>query len=146
MALVSDSAWQERVAALPLEGFDAGAAVFAEGTKTGRLLVLKSGAVSISKNGMEIARVAEPGAMFGELSALLDLPHTADVYTLEPSEFHVADAAQLLTDPAALLFVTTVLAQRRERTVGSSAFSGNGSPSACEPRKRLERSRRSGAQ
>jgi CRP/FNR family transcriptional regulator, cyclic AMP receptor protein len=118
MALVSDSAWQERVAALPLERFDTGAAVFAEGTKTGRLLVLKSGAVSISKNGTEIARVAEPGAMFGELSALLDLPHTADVHTLEPSEFHVADAAQLLTDPAALLFVTTVLAQR---VVGANA-------------------------
>jgi len=51
MALVSDSSWPERVAALPLESFNAGDTVFAEGTKTGRLLVLKSGAVSISKSG-----------------------------------------------------------------------------------------------
>ena len=118
MALVSNAVWQERVAALPVESFSAGEAVFAEGTKTGRLLVLKSGAVGISKNGIEIARVAEPGAVFGELSALLDLPHTADVHALEPSEFHVADAALLLNDPAALLFVTTVLAQR---VVGANA-------------------------
>ena len=112
MAFVSDSSWRERVAALPLESFAAGATVFAEGTKTGRLLVLDSGAVSISKSGTEIARVAEPGAVLGELSALLDLPHTADVHALEPSQFHVADAAQLLVDPEALLFVASVLAQR----------------------------------
>ena len=118
MAVVSNTAWQQRVAALPVESFEAGEAVFAEGTKTGRLLVLKSGAVGISKSGTEIARVAEAGAVFGELSALLDLPHTADVHTLEPSQFHVADAAQLLNDPAALLFVTTVLAQR---VVGANA-------------------------
>jgi CRP/FNR family cyclic AMP-dependent transcriptional regulator len=118
MTLVSDAAWQQRVAALPVESFAIGAAVFAEGTKTGRLLVLKSGAVGISKNGTEIARVAEAGAVFGELSALLDLPHTADVHALEPSEFYVANAAQLLDDPAALLFVTTVLARR---VVGANA-------------------------
>jgi CRP/FNR family cyclic AMP-dependent transcriptional regulator len=112
MALVSDSSWRERVAALPLESFNAGDTVFAEGTKTGRLLVLKSGTVSISKSGTEIARVAAPGAVLGELSALLDLPHTADVHALEPSQFHVADAAQLLGDPEALLFVASVLAQR----------------------------------
>jgi CRP/FNR family transcriptional regulator, cyclic AMP receptor protein len=112
MALVSDSSWRERVAALPLESFAAGEAVFTEGTRTGRVLILKSGSVGISKSGTEIARVAEPGAMLGELSALLDLPHTADVHALEPSEFHVADAAQLLADPEALLFVASVLAQR----------------------------------
>jgi CRP/FNR family transcriptional regulator, cyclic AMP receptor protein len=112
MALVSDSSWRERVAALPLESFDAGATVFADGTTTGRLLVLKNGSVRVSKGGTEIAKVTEPGAVFGELSALLNQPHTADVQTLEKSEFHVADAGQLFNDPGALLYVTTVLAQR----------------------------------
>ncbi|MGD0332167.1 MAG: cyclic nucleotide-binding domain-containing protein [Xanthobacteraceae bacterium] len=113
MALIHDpEAWQSKLAALPLESFDAGEVVFAEGTKTGRLLILKSGAVSIVKAGIEIAQVAEPGAVFGELSALLDEPHGADVRTLEASEFHVADAATLLQDPAALLYVTIVLARR----------------------------------
>jgi CRP/FNR family transcriptional regulator, cyclic AMP receptor protein len=105
--------WQQRLAALPVAAYGAGQTVLAEGTKTGRLLILKKGAVSIVKNGAEIARVAEPGAVFGELSALLDQPHTADVRTLEASEFHVADAAALLgQDPAALLYVTMILARR----------------------------------
>ncbi len=104
--------WEKRLAALPLEDYDAGATVFAEGTRTGRLLILKSGAVAIIKSGTEIATVAEPGAVLGELSALLDQPHTADVRTLEASQFHVADAAQLLADPEALLYVTLLLARR----------------------------------
>jgi CRP/FNR family transcriptional regulator, cyclic AMP receptor protein len=113
MALGHDpEVWQKRLAALPLQSFDAGETVFAEGTKTGRLLILKSGAVSIFKGDIEFAQVTEPGAVFGELSALLDEPHSADVRTLEKSEFHVADAATLLQDPVALLYVTMVLARR----------------------------------
>src|ERR1700722_17165816 len=102
-----------RLAALQLATYEAGETVFAEGTKTGRLLILNSGAVAIVKGGTEIATVAEPGAVFGELSALLDQPHSADVRALEASEFHVADAAALLgQDPAALLYVTMMLARR----------------------------------
>ena len=44
--------------------------------------------------------MAEPGAVFGELSVLLDKPHTAEVRALEPSQFHVANAATLFSqDP-----------------------------------------------
>jgi CRP/FNR family transcriptional regulator, cyclic AMP receptor protein len=113
MALIHDpEVWRKRLAELPLENFAAGETVFAEGTKTGRLLILKSGAVAIVKGGTEIAAVNEPGAVFGELSALLDQPHGADVRTLEESEFYVSDAANLLKDPAALLYVTMILARR----------------------------------
>ena len=105
--------WEKRLAALPLARYGAGETVFTEGTKTGRLLILKSGAVSIVKDGIEIATVSEPGAVFGELSALLDQPHGADVHALEASEFHVADAATLLgQDPTALLYIATILARR----------------------------------
>jgi CRP/FNR family transcriptional regulator, cyclic AMP receptor protein len=113
MALIHDpEVWQKRLAALPLERHAAGETVFAEGSKTGRLLILKSGAVAIVKSGAELARVTEPGAVFGEISALLDQPHSADVRTLEASEFHIADADHLLGDPAALLYVTMILARR----------------------------------
>ena len=113
MALIHDrDAWQSKLAALPLASYDAGETVLAEGTKTGRLLILKSGAVGIFKGDIEFAQVAEAGAVFGELSALLDAPHSADVRALEKSEFHVADAATLLQDPTALLYVTMVLARR----------------------------------
>ncbi len=78
MALIHNSeAWEKQLAALPVESYDAGATVFAEGTKTGRLLILKSGAVSVFKGDIEFAQVSEPGAVFGELSALLDAPHSA---------------------------------------------------------------------
>jgi CRP-like cAMP-binding protein len=87
--------------------------VLTAGSKTGRLLILKKGAVAIVKETIEIVKVSEPGAVFGELSALLDQPHSADVRALETSQFHVADAtALLLQDPLVLLYVATVLARR----------------------------------
>ena len=87
--------------------------MLAAGSTTGRLLILKEGAVAIVKEGVEIAKVAEPGAVFGELSVLLDQPHTADVRALATSQFHVVDAAALLVqDPIALLYLAAVLARR----------------------------------
>jgi CRP/FNR family transcriptional regulator, cyclic AMP receptor protein len=114
MSLIPDNVvFQKRLAALPLATYQAGETVFAAGSKTGRLLILRKGAVAIVKEAIEIAKVAEPGAVFGELSALLDQPHTADVRALETSQFHVADAASLLgQDPIALLYVAVVLARR----------------------------------
>src|SRR5580692_6057216 len=48
MPLIHDKeVWQEKLAALPLASYGAGETVFTEGTSTGRLLILKSGAVSI---------------------------------------------------------------------------------------------------
>ncbi len=105
-------AWQKRLDALSLATYAAGETVLEAGTKTGRLLILKSGAVRIMKGDIEFAQVSEPGAVFGELSALLNEPHSADVIAVETSQFHVADAATLLQDPAALGYVTVVLARR----------------------------------
>src|SRR6266849_273917 len=95
MSLIPDTVvFQKRLATLPLATYQAGETVFAAGSRTGRLLILRKGAVAIVKEAIEIAKVAEPGAVFGELSALLDQPHTADVRALETSQFHVADAAR----------------------------------------------------
>jgi CRP-like cAMP-binding protein len=55
--------------------------------------------------------VGEPGAVFGEISALLDQPHSADVRAVETSQFHVAHVAAL-QDPATLYYVAAVLARR----------------------------------
>lgn len=111
--LHDNAALQRAVAALPVWAYEAGETMLAEGTRTGRLLILKQGAVCVVAGGVEIARVAEPGAVFGELSALLDQPHGADVRTLEACEFYAADAAVLLTQqPAVLLYVAMLLARR----------------------------------
>src|SRR5580704_3549619 len=113
MPLIPDSAvFLKRIESLPLVTYQAGENVLTAGSRTGRLLILKKGAVAIVKETIEIARVSEPGAVFGELSALLDQPHAADVRALETSQFHVADAALLGTDPAALLHVARILARR----------------------------------
>jgi len=105
--------FQRKLATLPLETYQAGDTVLSAASTTGRLLILKEGEVAVVKEGIEIARVTEPGAVFGELSVLLGQPHTADVRALEASQFHVADAATILKiDPIALLYVATVLAQR----------------------------------
>jgi CRP/FNR family transcriptional regulator, cyclic AMP receptor protein len=104
---------QKRLGALPLVTYQAGENVLTAGSRTGRLLILKKGAVAVVKETIEIAKVSEPGAIFGELSALLDQPHAADVRALETSEFHVADAAALfLQDPLVLLYVAAILARR----------------------------------
>jgi CRP/FNR family transcriptional regulator, cyclic AMP receptor protein len=72
------------------------------------LLILRKGAVTIEKEGTEIAKVTRPGAVLGELSALLDQPHTADVRTLETSEFRVARAEQLIPNTAVLQRIATL--------------------------------------
>ena len=114
MPLIPDFAvFQRKLAGFPLATYQAGETVLAAASTTGRLLILRQGAVAVVKEGVEIAKVTEPGAVFGELSVLLDQPHTAEVRALEASQFHVADAATLLrVDPIALLYVATVLARR----------------------------------
>ena len=114
MPLIPDSTvFQKTLTTLPVTTYERGEIAIAAGSKTGRLLILRKGAVAIVKQETEIAKVTDPGAVFGELSVLLDQPHTADVRALERSEFHVADAAALFVqDPVALRYVATVLAQR----------------------------------
>ena len=106
------TAFEKILAILPLEAYVAGETILRAGLKTGRLLILKSGAVVILKDSLEIARVEQPGAVFGELAALLEQPHAADVRALQDSQFHVADASLLRKDPIALLYVARILAQR----------------------------------
>jgi CRP/FNR family transcriptional regulator, cyclic AMP receptor protein len=107
MALVPDiSVFQKSLAALPIATYQPGETPLTAGSKTGLLLILKEGAVAVFKDGIEIAKVTEPGAVFGELSALLDQPHTAEVRALETTQFHVANAdALLVQNPVALLYV-----------------------------------------
>jgi len=100
---------------LPLTTYRADEVVLAAGSRTGRLLFLKEGAVAVVRQGTQIAIVDEPGAVFGEISALLDLPHTADVRALKPSQFYTADAALLGHSAAALLYIAEVLALRLDR-------------------------------
>jgi CRP/FNR family cyclic AMP-dependent transcriptional regulator len=100
--------------ALPVRTFTAGEIVLAEGSRTGVLYVLASGSVEIVKGDIQITTVAEPGTFFGEMSALLDTPHTATVRALEASTFHVADdpLAFLHANPETAFALARLLARR----------------------------------
>jgi len=62
----------------------------------------------------QVALVADAGAVFGEMSVLLDTPHTATVRAYIPSEVYVFEdaAAYLKSDPEIAFFVARLLAQR----------------------------------
>lgn len=100
------------LASLPVETYEPGQVVFDAGSTTGHLLILKDGEVAVIKDGVEIAKVAEPGAVLGELSILLDQPHNAEVRATKSSQFHVAPAEMLVKDPPSLRYVATILARR----------------------------------
>ena len=81
-SLIPDAAaFERRLAGLPIVKHRAHEVVLTAGSKTGRLLFLRSGAVEVIKDGEKIANVSAPGAVFGEQAVLLDQPHTADVRT-----------------------------------------------------------------
>jgi len=113
-SLVQDAAtFERRLAGLPVVKHPARQVVLTAGSKTGRLLFLRSGAVEVIKDGEKIANVSSPGSVFGEQAILLDQTHTAEVITLEQSEFYVADAqAMLAGDPTVALYVAAILARR----------------------------------
>jgi CRP/FNR family cyclic AMP-dependent transcriptional regulator len=108
---IDAAGFQKALATLPLTIYQAGETVLADGLRTNWLLILRRGNVAVLKEGVEIARVTEPGAVFGEISALLDCPHTADVRALTTSQFYVAHPAAL-QDPVTLRYVAVILARR----------------------------------
>jgi CRP-like cAMP-binding protein len=92
----------------------AGAEVLHEGGRTGHLLVLIEGRVEVVKGDTVVATISEPGAVLGEMSVLLDMPHTATVRAAQDSViYEIDDAASFLRQqPAVALFIARMLAQR----------------------------------
>jgi len=114
MPMVDLEAVFERLSGFPIRAFEAGELVLAEGSTTGRMLFLIQGAVDVAKKGWHIARIARPGAVFGDMAALGDRPHSADVVAIQKSDFFVVnDAASFLrTEPLITLYVAVVQSQR----------------------------------
>lgn len=92
----------------------AGTILMAEGTKSGRIYVLDAGIIEVLRGETRVALVGDQGAIFGEMSVLLDTPHTATVRAVEDSTvFTFPDAAEFLrSDPETTLAVARLLAQR----------------------------------
>jgi CRP-like cAMP-binding protein len=92
----------------------AGVAVLEEGRRHHVLMQLVSGRVRVTSGGIEIHVIDEPGAVFGEMAALLDGEATATVTTLDECVFRRTDnpLAVLREQPGFALEVATVLARR----------------------------------
>jgi len=99
---------------LPVQDFAAGDTVLGQGDRTGLLYVLIEGGVEVVKDDVVVATVVDAGAIFGDLAALLGLPHTAAVRALRASRFHVvANPQTFLKDhPSASLHLCVLLARR----------------------------------
>ena len=104
----------ERCAALPQREFRAGEPILEEGTRSGVLYILASGSVEILKGDLQVATVDTPGAFFGEVSALLDLPHMATVRALSDAKLFVAadSLAFLESNKEIALSLARLLAKR----------------------------------
>jgi len=102
------------VAHHPVQTFAAGSVILEQDVRTGRLLVLLDGEVEILRDNVRVAKASTPGAVFGEMSVLLDSPHTAMVRALKPSAFAVVDNPRefLASSAAASLHVAGLLASR----------------------------------
>lgn len=99
---------------MPQRTAAAGEVLLEEGERAGVLLVLIEGAVEIVKGDYQVDLIAEPGAVFGEISVLLDTPHTATVRATVDSRFYIAEdpLAFLRSHPEIALGLSKMLAKR----------------------------------
>ncbi len=92
----------------------AGSIILHEGGRTGHLYVLIEGKLEVIKGGTVVATITEPGAVLGEMSVLLDRPHTATVRAAVDSVVYEIDDATafLRKQPGVALLIARGLAQR----------------------------------
>src|SRR5260370_33395516 len=92
----------------------AGMFVVHEGHATGHLYVLIEGRLEVIKGDTVVASLTEPGAVLGEMSVLLDKPHTATVRAASKSViYEINDAASFLRQqPAVAIRIARMLAQQ----------------------------------
>ncbi len=99
---------------LPQVALAPGEVVVREGEANGGLWILLSGELQVHKGGVLVNTVTQPGALIGEVSALLGSPYGATVRATAPSVLrHAADAQALLaSDPAIMRLIAVGLAER----------------------------------
>ena len=101
-------------AGLPRQDLSPGAVLLAEGETSGRLYVLAEGTVEVLRGDTQVAVVEEAGSVFGEMSVLLNRPHTATVRAMSPVGVFVFDDAQsfLESHPEIAFQLGKLLAER----------------------------------
>jgi CRP/FNR family transcriptional regulator, cyclic AMP receptor protein len=104
----------EKCTDIPRKQFAPGTVLLSEGETSGRLYVLAEGSVEVLRGDTQVALVGEPGAVFGEMSVLLNRPHTATVRAASPIGVFVFEDAEsfLKSNPEIAFLVGKLLAER----------------------------------
>lgn len=99
---------------LKIVSFKPGQVILAEGERLGRLYILLEGQVEVIRERTQVTHVDEPGSMFGEMSVLLDMAHSASVKALSAVRaYEIPDALTFLDKrPEFSLHIATMLARR----------------------------------
>ncbi|WP_423065333.1 Crp/Fnr family transcriptional regulator [Devosia sp. CN2-171] len=104
---------------LRFDFFPAGSELIAQGRNAGgSIMVLKEGEVEVIRDGRFVSTIKQPGAIFGEMSVLLERPHSATVRAVTDVQLYVIDDALRVLEahPAWLLQIARLLAQRVNTT------------------------------
>ena len=94
--------------------FKAGAVILTEGERLGKIYILKEGQVEVIRERTQVTHIDEPGSIFGDMSVLLDMPHSATVKALSATKlYEIPDALTFLDKrPEFSLHIATMLARR----------------------------------
>jgi CRP-like cAMP-binding protein len=113
-----------------LQVFRPGTVLILEGEQSGALYILKAGRLQVTRGGVPVADVDQPGAILGEIGVLLGTPHSASVQAVEASEVYVIDdaVAALESRPAWMLQIAKILARRVVATTAALVESRQTAP------------------
>jgi len=91
-----------------------GETLLEQNSRTGRLFVLIEGKVEVIKNNELVAWISQPGDIIGDISALLDTPHSTTVRAVRDCRFYVFDNARefLEKHPQVTIHLCELLARR----------------------------------
>ena len=103
---------------LPERLFEPGEELLAEGGTDEMLYVLIEGEVEVLKGETQVNTQSEPGAIFGELAVLLDIPHTATVRAVSSARTYVvAHAGDFLQSHPDLTFQLAKLLAKKLNSI-----------------------------
>ena len=123
---------EENLKAFPLMSLNAGEYLLTQEEKTDSIYFLLEGTVKITKDGYEVAVVSDKGAVFGEMSILLNSKHSASVQCLEDSKFyHIEHPKKYLEDHPNVIWHFVTSPSHHGNIVKSVPPKKTLSPSTC---------------
>jgi CRP/FNR family cyclic AMP-dependent transcriptional regulator len=103
---------------LPLETLKPGTHLTTEGTRSGHLYILEWGRLKVTRAGVTLASIDQPGSIIGEMAVLLGIPHSATVVAESEAKIRVmANAIDVLPHhPEFALHIATLACARLNTT------------------------------